>query len=97
MAPPLIVMESSDSYVEDLGGLVKKRVAKLLERMKVSFKGEIRLIEETIALVDIPAPRLRRPRSLLQKEAAELAAGLKYNPLSFGASSITRRGKDFRP
>ncbi|KAL4201376.1 hypothetical protein AMTRI_Chr02g215760 [Amborella trichopoda] len=110
MVPPLLVTKSLDSSEEDLvledknwsikkhkRGLVKEHVAKLLECMKVSYKREINLIEETIAPVDIPVPRPRRQRSLLQKEAAELATGLKYNPLSFSATDTTRRGKGFRP
>ncbi|KAL4182861.1 hypothetical protein AMTRI_Chr11g95270 [Amborella trichopoda] len=77
--------------------MVKERAVKLLESMKVSFKEEIRLIKETIAPVDIPTPRPRRQRSHLQKEAVELVAWLKHNPLSSGAMRTTRRMKGFRP
>ncbi|KAL4192441.1 hypothetical protein AMTRI_Chr06g172050 [Amborella trichopoda] len=108
--PSLLVKESSDSSEEDLPvdasnwsikvykrGIARHDVAKLLEGIKVTFKGELWLVEEIIAPEDIPAPCPRRWRSRLQKEVAELPADLRFNPLTSGATGATRRGKGFRP
>ncbi|KAL4178862.1 hypothetical protein AMTRI_Chr13g117300 [Amborella trichopoda] len=77
--------------------MTRIHAAELLEGMKVKFKGEIGLLEETIVPEDIPAPHPNRRRIRLQQEAAELDAGLMFNTLTFGATGATRRGRGFRP
>ncbi|KAL4199119.1 hypothetical protein AMTRI_Chr03g49620 [Amborella trichopoda] len=100
-APYLLVTKSSDSAEEDLPqerGVAKERAAKLLEGINVKFKGEIKIVEETFALKDNPAPSPKRCYNCLQKvqkEAEELAVGLSFNPLAMGATVTTRRGKGF--
>ncbi|KAL4191097.1 hypothetical protein AMTRI_Chr07g27950 [Amborella trichopoda] len=99
-------MEPSDSSKEDLPadaqnwsikdhtrGITRDSATNLLEGMKVM----LRIVEVAIAPEDILAPRPRMRRSQLQKEAVELASGLKFNPFSFGAIGATRRGNGFHP
>ncbi|ERN07859.1 hypothetical protein AMTR_s00012p00209820 [Amborella trichopoda] len=90
--PPILIAESSDSLKEDLCPRsanwsikvhkrveVREKATKMLQAMNVTFKGEIRIAEEAIAVGEVPVnlnPHPRRACNSMHWEVEELAVVL---------------------